>query len=406
MEYGYITWNILILIYSVLRLVESQLPPMSGPDAPVLDTAAVTVTVAQGMTASLPCRVQNPGDTDVSWFTADYVILTTSDLILNDDSRLSVDTENPGEWNLVIVNVQEEDTGTYKCMLQSFPPQEKFVTLKVNTPPVIDKGSLKERYLFQKGESLTVICKVSGYPEPFVKWYAFKTITSTMEEVKELVSETAELVFEILQANDGGIYRCEAVNEMGKDMYEIFLQEVYEPRLKAINKTIVVKQYLDAVLQCEIESNPSAKTGWQRDGKLLKTNFKYNVAKYTESEYKIVTELTINEADKLDSGEYLCLATNFYGRKRIKFNVIVDVPTTTTQSTTTTTTATTTIKVPKSTEKSTSLSTGSHDKLKETTTIKYVEGPKTGPARDSASINTYSCTLILSVYSILLLLIL
>jgi hypothetical protein len=54
----------------------------------------------------------------------------------------------------------------------------------ISAKPKIDKDSLLERYLFKKGEALNITCNVSGYPEPSVKWYAFRTELSTMKEIK------------------------------------------------------------------------------------------------------------------------------------------------------------------------------------------------------------------------------
>lgn len=54
----------------------------------------------------------------------------------------------------------------------------------ISVAPSIDKERLLERYLFQKGKSLIVLCKAEGNPKPSVKWYAYKTQSSSMEEIK------------------------------------------------------------------------------------------------------------------------------------------------------------------------------------------------------------------------------
>ena len=69
----------------------------------------------------------------VTWFTSSFDIITRGNETITSDPRISVHTELPGEWNLVIENVKEKDAGVYICMLQSFPPQEKHYTLIVNS---------------------------------------------------------------------------------------------------------------------------------------------------------------------------------------------------------------------------------------------------------------------------------
>ena len=41
--------------------------------------------------------------------------------------------------------------------------------------------------------------------------------------ISELKSETQHLVIPRLQRQDAGIYRCEAENKYGKDMYEVYI---------------------------------------------------------------------------------------------------------------------------------------------------------------------------------------
>ena len=96
-----------------------------------------------------------------------------------------------------------------------------------------------------------------------------------------------------------------------------------EPKLSTTTNNFVVRETSNIVLQCEIESNPSSNIGWQRDGKLLKTNMvKYHIETYSEGDSKKITALTIYNIRTSDRGEYQCLARNDIGRNYIKFTVI------------------------------------------------------------------------------------
>ena len=51
--------------------------------------------------------------------------------MIDDDPRLSVNVIGDTSWNLLIENVNGEDSGTYICMVQAIPPQMKQVQLTV-----------------------------------------------------------------------------------------------------------------------------------------------------------------------------------------------------------------------------------------------------------------------------------
>ena len=51
--------------------------------------------------------------------------------MIDDDPRLSVNVIGDTKWNLLIENVNGEDSGTYICMVQAIPPQMKQVQLTV-----------------------------------------------------------------------------------------------------------------------------------------------------------------------------------------------------------------------------------------------------------------------------------
>lgn len=58
-------------------------------------------------------------------------MITTDSQVLFEDKRFSVPEMVNENYTLTISDVQQKDEDTYQCMLQTFPPQIKEVTLEV-----------------------------------------------------------------------------------------------------------------------------------------------------------------------------------------------------------------------------------------------------------------------------------
>ncbi|XP_052768942.1 limbic system-associated membrane protein-like isoform X2 [Mya arenaria] len=348
-------WKITSILFSVLQLAIGQMPDFVGmgygggaDSAPVLDTTPSTVTVKQGETAILGCHVRNTGNTSVMWsYGQAYKQISTDEDILVEDQRLSIQHRNNDEWNLVIKSVQFDDAKDYICTVLYLPPQEKYVTLHVFGLPQIDKDQLQDRYMFREGEPVAIECVVHGPDALQVHWYAFKTDQSSREEQKEQVSNNQYLRIGQMSRDTDGIYRCEASNKYGKDMYEILLQTSYAPVLRVLEKEAIVKLGHPVKLTCEADGRPLPNMAWYHRKSTISNNFKYHLAQYTESETKKVSELTIQLTEQEDMGLYVCSAANNNGRNDAEIKV-----------------------------------TG---KPTEQTSIKY-DGPKTGESSDSSAI--------------------
>ena len=95
----------------------------------------------------------------ISWLTSSYEKLTDNEqIMIDDDPRLSVNVIGDTSWNLLIENVNGEDSGTYICMVQAIPPQMKQVQLTV-------KGIFWSAHEMIPG-SLMIFSCINTYPVP------------------------------------------------------------------------------------------------------------------------------------------------------------------------------------------------------------------------------------------------
>ncbi|KAL4237779.1 hypothetical protein ACF0H5_002491 [Mactra antiquata] len=338
MEYISIIWKISILIYTVLSMVEyvltQHMPILPMGDhitSPVLDTTLVTEELLEGNTAVLKCIGSNMEKYGISWLKDDMILARDGILLIDDDRYSITKISNTGQEYLKIVNITLEDISPYSCLLDSFPPTYKIFQLDVKALPRIDKSDMIDRYQFVHGETKTLECRVTGHPEPQVKWYFYKASIHQKPETREVKSSNKDLVLKNLSKKDEGIYRCEASNKLGKDMYEIYFQEVYKPRLSTQMKKTVSKLGSMTAIQCEVESSPVPnQIRWQRNNTFLRESPKYQIQLYAESETKQLTVLNIANTQLSDSGMYICIAANDLGRDNIQLYVIVEDPPSTT----------------------------------------------------------------------------
>ena len=67
----------------------------------------------------------------VGWIGANGIVLTIEDRRVVDDVRFSVTRRTVDDWALVIADAQIDDSGSYKCTLNTDPVRSKTVMLTV-----------------------------------------------------------------------------------------------------------------------------------------------------------------------------------------------------------------------------------------------------------------------------------
>lgn len=71
-----------------------------------------------------------------------------------------------------------------------------------------------------------------------------------------------------MSVNNAGTYKCEAVNDMGRDFVEVDLKILKSPRVKMIRSHIELTEGLNYTLSCEVSDGEQIQ--WlDHDGKVL-----------------------------------------------------------------------------------------------------------------------------------------
>jgi neurotrimin len=94
-----------------------------------------TVSVIEGSTVILSCRIDNLAERMVFWIrNNDLQILTAGLVTFTADKRFKVNLENAvdaTDWSLLITNVKMEDQGQYECQINTEPKMKLNINLMV-----------------------------------------------------------------------------------------------------------------------------------------------------------------------------------------------------------------------------------------------------------------------------------
>lgn len=122
------------------------------------------VTVRDGDSVVLNCRVYLLHDKTVSWFRqGDHTIdlLTVGDATYTGDKRINISYQYPNNWRLNITDVRKADGGPYVCQISSFPPKTlvTFLNVKDALVEIVDgDGQPMETLYYNPGSEIELTC--------------------------------------------------------------------------------------------------------------------------------------------------------------------------------------------------------------------------------------------------------
>ncbi|PVD19834.1 hypothetical protein C0Q70_20327 [Pomacea canaliculata] len=307
---------------------------------PSFDSPMANVTVKEGATAVLPCSVV--------WTDQWSTLLTFEDRRIIDDERLSVERPFSKDWNLHIRNVQHKDQGLYNCQINTSPVKIKTVHLKVqgeivlfvsfSVPAKIIENLSSSDTTVREGETVTLVCNVTGIPLPRVTWYRHvsdkkgqeresefcpgsncKTFFLFLHEVRSWIGVSGEvLIIHNISRYCGDVYECVAFNDVPPAINRMIKVDVqFSPEIELPNKRIGQMLGKETILECIVTANPQSVSRWLKDGEEVKTDgSNYHVEVYNEHQeaYTIVLSFRIMAISEQDFGQYTCEASSPMGK--------------------------------------------------------------------------------------------
>ncbi|XP_034149174.1 cell adhesion molecule 2a isoform X4 [Esox lucius] len=312
----------LCAVYGILIKVTAQRSKVRGSlgQQPLVQN----VTVTEGETANMTCRVDHNDQTSLQWSNPAQQTLFFGDKKALRDHRIELVRASWSELTISINEVTLADEGMYTCSLFTMPVKtaKAYLTvLGVPEKPEID-GLTKPAL---EGDEITLTCMTHGSkPAADLRWFRNEKEIKGAKEVNasgRTFTVTSSLQLLVDRNDDGVAYTCKvdhvALTQTPQQATEV-LEVHYAPRVVITHSLTFPQEGQYMKLECVSQGNPSPDPVlWTKDGGDL-----------PDLDRMIVEgrELTFTALNKTDNGTYRCEASNHLGTSSAEYVLYVYDP--------------------------------------------------------------------------------
>lgn len=250
--------------------------------------------------------------------------------------------------NLVIIDVREEDRGTYVCRAENGPGQATFKTalVEVFESPRVD--SIADTVIKRGGDRIEIRCPIRGRPLPDVVWFKNGVALESGKNGHRITRVGDRSILNV-EASESGTYQCYARNEYGSAQADVFVtsgrllesstasSNLKHPQIIFGPQNTTIYEGQTVVLLCVtndqsvnaaggsamVGSNIGSGSGstlinWLQNGLIIEPTlmrrFEIN---------QLLGNLRIVSVQKSDAGLYKCIASNEFGMSTAEAYVTV-----------------------------------------------------------------------------------
>ncbi|CAJ1085442.1 neural cell adhesion molecule L1-like protein isoform X1 [Xyrichtys novacula] len=275
----------------------TEAPPLRMPGLLLPSGVQTEKVVLKGQSLELECIPEGYPTPEVTW------------MKLGEEMPLRVKYNNFGK-QLTIFAVEEQDGGKYMCSAKNSAGETvHYFDVIVEEPP---------KWLTEPPQSqLTVIgtdvhiqCSVTGKPPPEITWKKNGEVLKDDMKHRRVIDDTVMLLK--ATPKDSAVYQCEASNSHGSILANINIMVIdLAPKiLTRDNQEYGVVQGGNVILNCSVFGSPPPSISWTRDG----THETLVGGRFIEHHNG---SLQIVNAEKDDSGNYVCVAVNLVGKSAV-----------------------------------------------------------------------------------------
>uniref|UniRef100_A0A3B5LN17 Cell adhesion molecule 1b n=1 Tax=Xiphophorus couchianus TaxID=32473 RepID=A0A3B5LN17_9TELE len=270
--------------------------------------ATDNVSVIEGETATISCRVKNNDDSVIQLLNPNRQTIYFRDLRPLKDSRFQLVNFSDNELRVSLSNVSLSDEGRYVCQLYTDPPQEAYADISVLVPPGSPIIESREDVVSEGNETELTCISIGSKPAASIRWMKGEDdLTGWRYEIREwMFTVTSRVRFSVTKEDDGVPVDCIVDHPAVKDLLaQRHLEVLYKPEVK------IVVTYPDGLtregdnldLTCIAEGKPHPhQINWLRVDEDVPP-------------HAVVTgsDLYIENLNKSYNGTYRCVASNAVG---------------------------------------------------------------------------------------------
>uniref|UniRef100_A0A671Q9C8 Cell adhesion molecule 4 n=1 Tax=Sinocyclocheilus anshuiensis TaxID=1608454 RepID=A0A671Q9C8_9TELE len=281
---------------------------------------AENVTVLEGGTAQISCRLQNyDGSIVVIQNPRRQTLFFNGTRALKDD-RFQMVLFTPRLVRITLTNVSVSDEGGYFCQLYTDDTHHQVATLSVVVPPEVPTVEVKTEAV-EGGEVELTCVSPRSKPPATLRWVRDRReiagVISQQENGKTVsVSNTIRIPVE--RKDNGVALSCEASHPalVGQKRVRHYSLDVhFAPTVKIIPPQGILREGDSLSLTCSVTGNPLPRDiQWSRVNDTL-----------PERAEKTGNILHMSRLSQSHNGTYLCQAHNNYGRAADHYTLLVYV---------------------------------------------------------------------------------
>ncbi|XP_074510997.1 cell adhesion molecule 4 isoform X7 [Sebastes fasciatus] len=282
---------------------------------------AENVTVLEGGTAQISCRLQNyDGSIVVIQNPRRQTLFFNGTRALKDD-RFQMVLFSPRLVRITLTNVSVMDEGGYFCQLYTDATHHQVATLSVSVPPETPTVEVKQEAVEGGDVELTCVSPRSK-PAATLRWIRngreISGVVSQQDNAKTFsVSSTIRLPVE--RKDNGAALSCEAFHPAlgGQRKIRHYRLDVnFAPTVRIVPPSGILREGDSLILTCSVTGNP------------LPRNIQWSKINESLPERAEISGPTfqISRLSQSHNGTYLCQAQNNYGRAADHYTLLVYDP--------------------------------------------------------------------------------
>uniref|UniRef100_A0A8C4IM08 Neural cell adhesion molecule L1-like protein n=2 Tax=Dicentrarchus labrax TaxID=13489 RepID=A0A8C4IM08_DICLA len=222
---------------------------------------------------------------------------------------------------LIISAVEEKDGGKYMCIAEnSAGKADHYFDVIVEEPPKWQTEPPQSQ-LNVSGSDVHIKCAVSGKPSPVITWRRNAGLFRDDSQKNSRVLDDT-LIIHNARPEDSAVYQCDASNSHGSLLANINIMIMnMAPRiLTRDHQEYAVVLGGDIIMNCSVFSSPPPSISWAKDETPVTTEGG-RFAILQDRSFQII------RAEKNDSGNYVCVASNTEGKSAVTAVLDVKDPT-------------------------------------------------------------------------------